>query len=72
MVKSTGQIGTNLISIFVTYQVFQVFPFDFSASAFNWEIVTRVVLILTIVGAGIGMLTEAYKLASYEPEKKRR
>lgn len=62
-VKSTGQILSNLISIFVTYQVLIVFPFDFSESTFDWALVTRIVLILAMVGAGIGALTEAMKLA---------
>lgn len=66
-VKSTGQIGVNLISIFVTYQIWQVFPFDFSAYEFNWEAVARVLLVLAMVGAGIGVLAEGAKLASGEP-----
>ena len=72
LVKSSGQLSSNLISIFVTFHVFQVFPFDFSSYDFNWGIVARIVLILAMVGAGIGMLVEAYKLASYEPEQERR
>lgn len=71
-VKSTGQIGTNLISIFATYQLFRVFPFDFSAYAFDWGIVAGVLLVLAMVGSGIGMLAEAWKLVSYEPETVRR
>jgi uncharacterized membrane protein len=71
-VKSTGQILVNLITIFVTYQVFWVFPFDFSGSEFNWAIVVRIVLILTMVGSGIGVLTEAFKLVSSESERERR
>lgn len=71
-VKSTGQIVTNLISIFVSYQVLLVFPFDFSAYDFNWALIVRIVLILAMVGAGIGMLTEAVKLASAEPHRERR
>lgn len=71
-VKSTGQILVNLISIFVTYQIYQVFPFDFSGSSFNWEVTTRVVLILAMVGAGIGVLTQTIKLAWSEPEHERR
>jgi hypothetical protein len=71
VVKSTGQILSNLISLFVTYQIFLVFPFDFSASQFDWTIVTRVVLILAMVGSGVGVLTEAVKLAAGEPEERR-
>ncbi|HEX2404606.1 MAG TPA: hypothetical protein VHM29_07880 [Acidimicrobiia bacterium] len=64
IVKSVGQIAVNLISVWVTYTILTVFPFDFSGYQFDWEIVTRVVLILAIVGAGIGALVEAIKLIS--------
>lgn len=63
-VKSVGQIAVNLISVWVTYTVLTVFPFDFSGYQFDYEIVARVVLILAIVGAGIGALVEAIKLVS--------
>lgn len=71
IVKSTGQIGVNLISVFVTYQIWQVFPFDFSAYEFNWGVLVRVLLVLAMVGAGIGVLAEAIKLASGEPTERR-
>ena len=63
-VKSVGQIGVNLISVWVSYIILTVFPLDFSGYQFDWEIVARVVLILAIVGAGIGALVEAMKLVS--------
>jgi len=72
IVKSTGQILSNLISIFVTYQVYLAFPFDFSGSTFNWETIFRILLILAMVGAGIGVLVEAVKLASSESQRERR
>jgi phage shock protein PspC (stress-responsive transcriptional regulator) len=72
VVKSGGQIGSNMISFLVTYRILTVFPFDFSTYAFDWEFVARVVLVLAMVGAGIGMLVETYKLVSHEPERERR
>jgi hypothetical protein len=63
-VKSVGQIAVNLTSVWVTYVVLTVFPFDFSGYQFDWEIVARVVLIFAIVGAGVGALVEAIKLVS--------
>ena len=63
-VKSLGQIVVNLISIQVTFVMLTVFPFDFSASQFDWEPVTRLVLILAIVGAGVGAIVEGVKLLS--------
>lgn len=62
--RSTTQIGLNIITFAVTYQVLRVFPFDFSAYAFNWGIVARILLILAMVGAAIGVITETYKLGS--------
>jgi len=70
-VKSTGQIISNLISIAVTYQVLTVFPFDFSGSQFDWALITRIVLILAMVGAGVGVLTEVVKLVGSGAEKRK-
>ena len=67
IVKSAGQIGVNLISIWVTYTILTVFPFDFSAYAFDWEVVARFVLVVAILGAAIGALVEAIKLVSSLP-----
>ncbi len=70
IVKSIGQIFVNLISLYTTYQIFLVFPFDFSAYRFDWEVALRVALILAMVGTGIGVLVEALKLALFEPERR--
>lgn len=68
-VKSTGQILVNLVSILVSYQLVTVFPFDFAGSGFDWALLTRILLILAMVGAGIGALTEAVKLVAVGKEK---
>jgi len=70
-VKSAGQVVVNVISVLVTYQIFTVFPFDFSTYSFDWGVVIRIVLILAMVGAGIGAATEAIKLAAMAREKGR-
>jgi hypothetical protein len=62
--RSAGQIVSNIVSLVVTVRIYQVFPFDFSGYDFNWGALTRVVLILAIVGAAIGTLVEARKLAT--------
>ncbi|MGB7859821.1 MAG: hypothetical protein WBM90_04935 [Acidimicrobiia bacterium] len=62
-VKSVGQIGLNLIGLFVTYGVWLVFPFDFSSYGFDWTRVTNAVLILAMVGSGAGVLAESVKAA---------
>lgn len=66
-VKSVGQIVTNLVSLFVTVQVFIVFPFDFSGYDFDWSTLVRVLLILGMVGTVFGTLAEVRKLIVGEP-----
>ena len=58
------KIADNMISVWATYTVLTIFPFDFSGYAFDWEVVARVALIFAIVGAGIAALVEAIKLVS--------
>jgi hypothetical protein len=42
--------------------MWQVFPFDFSAYAFDWETLVRFVLVVGIVGTGIGTVVELVKM----------
>jgi hypothetical protein len=48
----------------------QVFPFDFSAYVFDWEVVARVVLVLAIIGASIGAVAEIAKLVKSTKERR--
>jgi hypothetical protein len=61
--RSLGQMGLNLISLVVAVRMYQVFPFDFSGSTFDWTQIARVVIIFTILGTAIGAIAEAWKLA---------
>jgi hypothetical protein len=61
--KSSCQIGLGSISMLVALRMFQVFPFDFSAYEFDWERVTRFVIVLSMIGIGIGIVVETVKLA---------
>jgi hypothetical protein len=62
--RSVGDMVTNLVSLVVTWRIFQVFPFDFSAYEFNWDLVARIVLILAIVGTFAGAIAAVTKLAT--------
>ena len=59
-----GEIVTNLITLAVAWQVFTVFPFDFSAYEFPWDILTRFVLVVVMVGVTIGTVVNVVKLAN--------
>ncbi len=61
--KSVCQIGLGGITVAVAVRTYQVFPFDFSASQFNWEPVTRFVIVLTVIGTVITMITAVVRLA---------
>lgn len=60
--KSLSQIGLAGISIAATVRLYQVFPFDFSKYDFSWETLTRVVLIVAIVGMAITIVAETFRL----------
>lgn len=68
-VRLAGEVVTNLITIVVSWRVFTVFPFDFSAYDFPWDILARVVLIVAIVGAFIGVVTNIVKLINPKEEQ---
>ncbi len=42
------------MNLFVTFRIFDVFPFDFSAHTFNWDFVARAVLVIALIGTAIG------------------
>ena len=63
-IRSTGQIILNLISIAVLALTLRVFPFDFSAYSFNWESLTKVVIVFLIVAIVIATIVEIVKLVS--------
>lgn len=63
ILRWAGEIVTNLITIVVTWRVFGVFPFDFSDYEFPWEALTRLVMVIAIVGASVGIATNIMKLA---------
>jgi hypothetical protein len=60
--KSLGDLVTAAIGIAVAAAVWQVFPFDFHGSSFDWAQLVRVLLIVAIVGGGIAVLVQAASL----------
>lgn len=57
------QIGLNLISALVLIRLYRVFPFDFSAYEFEWALLARAVIVLTMVALAVGTVVELVKLA---------
>jgi hypothetical protein len=61
--KSVCQIGVTAVGLAASIRMWQVFPFDFSSYLFPWEGITRVLLILAIVGSVVAIVSEVVKLA---------
>ncbi len=60
--KSVGQIVMSVIGFAAAVRLWQVFPFDFSAYEFDWELVARGVLVVAMVGVVISVLVELGRL----------
>ena len=54
--KSLGTVLTTTVGMITLVRIWQVFPFDFGDSSFNWQLVTRILLIIGIVGSDIGII----------------
>lgn len=62
-VRLLGQMAVTALSIAASVRVYQVFPFDFTPYSFDWALVARILLILGIVGAAMGLIAEFTKAA---------
>ena len=56
--KALGDLATTVIGLAVLMRVWQVFPFDFSAYTFGWAGLTRLFLVLGMVGSAIAIVVQ--------------
>lgn len=63
-IRSTGQIILNLTSIAVLALTLRVFPFDFSQYSFDWESLTKGLIVFLIIALVIATIVEIVKLVS--------
>lgn len=57
-VRAIGEIVVLIFGIVATFRIWDVFPFDFGGSSFDWALAVRIVLVVAIVGAFIGILAQ--------------
>ncbi len=67
-----ARLVVDIVNLFVTFRIFDVFPFDFSAHTFNWAIVFRAVLVIALVGTAIGAVVHLGQLAGSSTGSTRR
>ncbi|HSP53414.1 MAG TPA: hypothetical protein VLO00_11015, partial [Cryobacterium sp.] len=61
-VKALGDLITLGIGLAVLLALWQVFPFDFDDSAFDWTLLIRIVLGLAMFGTAIGIVVQVIVL----------
>ena len=61
-VKALGETITSAVTLLVSIVVLSVFPFDFSAYAFPWTLLTRIVLLVAVLGSGIAIIVNLGRL----------
>jgi len=54
--KALGSIVSTAVGIVALVRIWQVFPFNFDDSTIDWTLITRTVLVVSIVGCAIGIL----------------
>lgn len=60
--KSLTQVGLASISLVVAIRIYRVFPFAFAGDGFDWEPVTRGIVVVVTIAIAIGLIAEGVKL----------
>ncbi|GAB4100682.1 hypothetical protein [Sinomonas halotolerans] len=71
-VRALGELVTLGIGVAAAFRMWEVFPFDFGGSWFNWDLLVRVLIVVAIVGSFIAMAVAAVRLARAGPGPDRR
>jgi hypothetical protein len=61
--KALGDVVTITVGLLAMVRTWQVFPFDFGTSTFDWELLTRIALGVGMVGSGIGIVAALVRFA---------
>ena len=62
-IKFFGTLASNVVGIFAMLRIWDVFPFDFGETTFDWALVTRIVLVVGIAGSVIAMIAAVVTFA---------
>lgn len=57
-VRTVGDLVTSVIGLVTTIRIWDVFPFAFGDTGFDWELLTRVVLGVAIGGCVISIIVQ--------------
>jgi hypothetical protein len=62
--RSLGDLVTTGIGLAAMIAIWEIFPFDFGATTFDWELVVRIVLAVGIIGSVIAIITHLVSLVT--------
>lgn len=60
--KASCEFTLAAISLIIAIRMYQVFPFDFASFAFNWTVLTRLIIVAVMIGSLIAMVVNAARL----------
>jgi len=52
-----GTVLTSVVGFLAAARIWQVFPFDFGGTAFDWAVVARILLAVAMIGCVIAAIT---------------
>jgi hypothetical protein len=61
--KALGDILTTAVGVVAMVRIWQIFPFDFGDSSFDWTLLVHTALAVGIVGSAIGVIVGFVSLA---------
>jgi hypothetical protein len=59
---AAGNLVTTAIGVAVLARIWQVFPFEFGDTSYDWALLVRVLLVVGVAGAAIGVVVHAVSL----------
>lgn len=69
--RAFGEMVSAALGLAVAIRTSQIFPFDFSGySGFPWVGLTRVIVVLAIIGTAVGASVQMVKLITGAPQRR--
>jgi hypothetical protein len=60
--RAMCELVLAVVSLIVAVRVYQVFPFDFTAFAYAWTVLARVILVIAMFGSAIAIIVQFVNL----------
>ena len=60
--KALCQLVISLIGLWATVLLLTIFPFDFTGYSVPWAIITRIILVIAVVGSAISVVVQVVRL----------